>query len=92
MGPAYVRTGTLLLILMRASALTPAASVMDGVALLYNNDGENLWAVKSPYHPHTGWPIDTTTIRGSALDVANIADVDLICPFHVSAEYRQQWI
>ena len=46
-----------------------------------------MWAVDSsgaphPYHPHTGWPIDTETIRGSARDVANIADVDLICPFH----------
>ena len=57
---------------------------MDGVQLLYNNDGENLWAVDSsgagtPYHPATGSAIDTATIRGSARDVANIADVDLIC-------------
>ena len=42
------------------------ASVMSGVKLLYNNDGENLWAVDSsgasvPYHPHTGYAIDTAT-------------------------------
>ena len=60
---------------------------MDGVRLLYNNDGENLWAVDSagaklPYHPKTGSGIDAATIRGSALDVADIADVDMICPFH----------
>ena len=60
---------------------------MDGVRLIYNNDGENLWAVDSagaklPYHPKTGSGIDAATIRGSALDVADIADVDMICPFH----------
>ena len=63
------------------------AAVMDDVQLLYNNDGENLWAVDSstaphPYHPKTGSGIDAATIRGSAQDVAGIADVDLICPFH----------
>ena len=63
---------------------------MDGVRLIYNNDGENLWAVDSagaklPYHPKTGSGIDAATIRGSALDVADIADVDMICPFHVRA-------
>jgi hypothetical protein len=56
--------------------------VMDGVKLLYNNDGENLWAVDSPYHPHVASDVDTAAIRGSARDVAGIADVDLICPFH----------
>jgi hypothetical protein len=66
-----------------AVAVKPTgASVMEGVQLLYNNDGENLWAVNSSYHPHVGYPIDTPTIRGSAADVADIADVDLICPFH----------
>ena len=29
---------------------TTAGYVMEGVHLLYNNDGENLWAVTSPYH------------------------------------------
>ena len=67
-----------------ALASSTGAAVMDGVQLLYNNDGGNLWAVDSssaatPYHPHTGFAIDTATIRGSAKDVANIADVDLIC-------------
>ena len=52
--------------------------------------GENLWAVDSPYHtvPITPQgvarpsPITAAVIRGSASDVAHIADVDLICPFH----------
>eukprot|EP01046_Picozoa_sp_COSAG06_P029202 COSAG06_NODE_2691_length_6430_cov_2.427648_10_plen_416_part_00 len=72
----------------RLLTLATGAAVMDGVKLLYNNDGENLWAVDSSgahagaYHPHTGYAIDTATIRGSARDVAAIADVDMICPFH----------
>eukprot|EP01052_Picozoa_sp_SAG31_P037849 SAG31_NODE_4954_length_2837_cov_1.697589_3_plen_415_part_00 len=59
-----------------------AAVVMNGVRLLYNNDGENLWAVNSSYHPCSGCGVDSATIRGSVRDVAHIADVDLICPFH----------
>jgi len=54
---------------------------MAGVRLLYNNDGENLWAVSSPYH-EGGAPITAATIQGSVREVAGIADVDLICPFH----------
>lgn len=54
---------------------------MAGVQLLYNNDGENLWAVSSPYH-EGGAPITAATIQGSVREVAGIADVDLICPFH----------
>ena len=71
----------------RLLALATGAAVMDGVKLLYNNDGENLWAVDSSgasagaYHPRTGSAIDTATIRGSARDVGGIADVDMICPF-----------
>ena len=58
----------------RLLALATGAAVMDGVKLLYNNDGENLWAVDSSgasagaYHPRTGSAIDTATIRGSARD------------------------
>ena len=79
------------LVLASAMADPPTgASVMKGVQLLYNNDGENLWAVDSPYHKvpitPTGVarpsPITKAVIRGSARDVAHIADVDLICPFH----------
>ena len=63
---------------------------MDGVRVLYNNDGENLWAVSSPYHIG-GTAINATTIRGSVDDVAGrnpgwyagaAADVNMICPFH----------
>ena len=66
------------------------ASVMDGVRVLYNNDGENLWAVTSPYHTG-GTAIDGATIRGSVDDMAGrmpgwytgaAADVNMICPFH----------
>ena len=66
------------------------AAVMDGVRVLYNNDGENLWAVTSTYHAG-GTAINGTTIRGSVDDVAGrapgwysgaAADVNLICPFH----------
>lgn len=57
------------------------AASMAGVKLLYNNDGENLWAVTSPYHAG-GSRITTETIQGSVRDVAGVADVDLICPFH----------
>ena len=61
----------LAVVLLPAAAAAAAsagrgASVMSGVKLLYNNDGENLWAVDSsgasvPYHPHTGYAIDTAT-------------------------------
>jgi hypothetical protein len=73
------------------SALRPTgAEVMEGVSVLYNNDGENLWAVTSPYHIG-GTAINGTTIRGSVDDVAvrmpgwytgAAADVNMICPFH----------
>ena len=57
----------------QASAATPAsttvaASVMDGVQVLYNNDGENLWAVQSPYHD-MATPVTSEDIRGSVDDV-----------------------
>jgi hypothetical protein len=59
----------------------PARAAMANVQLLYNNDGENLWAVTSPYHVG-GAPINASVIRGSVRDVAGIADLNLICPFH----------
>jgi hypothetical protein len=62
-------------------ATTTAGAVMDGVQVLYNNDGENLWAVQSPYHDRAT-PVTAEDIRGSVDDVEGVADVDLICPFH----------
>lgn len=60
---------------------TTAGQVMDSVEVLYNNDGENLWAVQSPYHDRAT-AVTESDIRGSVNDVAGVADVDLICPFH----------
>ena len=62
--------------------MATGAAVMDGVKLLYNNDGENLWAVDSSgaragaYHPHTGYAIDTATIRARFPDAAERLGAD----------------
>lgn len=64
-----------------APSAPTAAEVLDGTRILYNNDGENLMSVTSSYHSK-GAPINATTIRGTVRDVAGVADVDMICPFH----------
>ena len=79
---AQLQLLALLPVLLFGGGQSAAADVMDGVRLLYNNDGENLWAVDSPYHKQVASAVDTAAIRGSARDVAGVADVDLICPFH----------
>ena len=58
-----------------------AASVLDGVSVMYNNDGENLMSVTSSYHPR-GAPIDGSVIRGTVQDTSGNVDVNMICPFH----------
>ena len=56
-----------------------ASFAMKDVRLLYNNDGENLMTVTSPYHP-AGAPLSASVIEGSVSEA--ITDVNLICPFH----------
>ena len=55
------------------------SGVLDGVSVLYNNDGENLMTVTSSYHPR-GAPINATTIRGTVQDTRGNVDLNMICP------------
>ena len=64
-----------------ASLLSAASMLPGGIQLMYNNDGENLMTVTSPYHAR-GAPIDASTIIGTVEDTRGNMDANMICPFH----------
>eukprot|EP00041_Stephanoeca_diplocostata_P017186 m.342562 g.342562 ORF g.342562 m.342562 type:complete len:269 (+) comp20621_c0_seq37:58-864(+) len=67
--------------LVADNASSPATNVLDGVHIIYNNDGENLWSVTSSYHAK-GAPITAEVIQGTVRDTIGNVDVNMICPFH----------